>query len=88
MKYYEAVNYGKGFITHEDNERCYISGWPGNIWVTQGNSEWAVRVNAIEKTKEEAQALVDSAIDGEVYPIGHPEAGQQVIILLPEEQSC
>jgi hypothetical protein len=88
MKYYQAINYGKGFITHQDNERCYISGWPGDIWVTQTNDEWAQRVNADEKTKVEAQAIVDAAISGSVYPPGTPNAGQQVVIELPDYQSC
>jgi len=88
MKYYQAVNYGKGFIAHEDSERCYISGWPGDIWVTQENTEWAERVNAEEKTKEQAQDIVNLALLGTVYPPDHPEAGQQVVVLLPEEQSC
>ena len=88
MKYYQAVNYGKGFITHEDNERCYISGWPADIWITQLNDEWAQRVSATEKTKAEAQALVDAAIAGQVYPEGHPQAGEQVVVELPDYQSC
>lgn len=88
MKYYHAVNYGKGFITHEDNERCYISGWAGDIYVTETNNEWANRVNATENTKAEAQALVDAAIAGNVYPEDHPQAGEQVVIQLPDNQSC
>lgn len=59
MKYYTAINTGKGFITHEENESAHISGYPANVWVTE-NTSWATRVGAIEKTKEEAQALVDS----------------------------
>jgi len=88
MKYYHAVNYGKGFISHEDNERCYISGWPGDIYVTETNNEWAQRINATEKTKAEAQALVDAAIAGNVYPEDHPQAGEQVVVELPDYQSC
>jgi hypothetical protein len=88
MKYYFIENYGEGFITHEDNERCYISGWPGNIWATQSNGIWAQRVNALEKTKEEAQAIVDTALIGITYPPGFPNAGEQVIIVLPDNQSC
>jgi hypothetical protein len=88
MKYYQAINYGKGFITHQDSERCYISGWPADIWVTNTNDQWAQRVNATEKTRAQAQALVDAAIDGQLYPQDHPQAGQQVVITLPETQSC
>lgn len=61
MKYFVAENTGRGFITHEDNELAHIAGYPGNVWVTE-NTAWATRVGAIEKTKEEAQAIVDVAI--------------------------
>jgi hypothetical protein len=82
MAYYHAVNTGKGFITHEDNELAHVSGHPGDIWVTE-NSTWAARVGATEKTKEEAQALVDAAILGLLYPEGHENVGEQVVYTLP-----
>jgi hypothetical protein len=82
MAYYQAENTGIGFITHDDNETSHISSYPGNIWVTE-NTAWAQRVNAIEKTKEEAQALVDAELVGQVYPEIDELAGQQVIIILP-----
>lgn len=61
MQYYTAVNTGVGFITYEDNERSHISGYPGDVWVTEDNQIWADRVGAVAKTKEEAQAIVDAA---------------------------
>jgi hypothetical protein len=82
MAYYVAVNTGKGFITHEENESTHIAGYPGDVWVTE-NTTWASRVGAISKTKSEAQALVDAAISGSVYPEGHPQAGEQVVVTLP-----
>lgn len=82
MNYYYAVNTGKGFITHEENELAHISGYPGDVWVTE-NTSWATRVGAVQKTKEEAQLLVNAAIAGNVYPEGHPNEGQQVILILP-----
>lgn len=82
MAYYHAVNTGKGFITHADNESAHVAGYPGDVWVTE-NSTWATRVNATGKTKTEAQALVDAAISGSVYEEGHPNAGEQVVITLP-----
>jgi hypothetical protein len=82
MAYYVAVNTGKGFITHEENELAHIAGYPGDVWVTD-NATWASRVGAIEKTKEEAQTLVDAAISGSVYPEGHPNVGEQVVVTLP-----
>ena len=62
MQYFVAENTGKGFITHEDNQKSHISGFPGNVWVTENNQEWATRVGAVEKTKAEAQAIVDAEI--------------------------
>jgi hypothetical protein len=82
MHYYQATNTGVGFITHEDNETSHVSGYPAEIWVTE-NTTWATRVGAVEKTKEEAQALVDASIAGQVYPEGSEHAGQQVVITLP-----
>jgi hypothetical protein len=82
MAYYVAVNTGKGFITHEENESAHIAGYPGDVWVTE-NTTWASRVGATSKTKPEAQALVDAAILGSVYPEGHPNAGEQVVVTLP-----
>jgi hypothetical protein len=81
MKYFIAENTGKGFITHTDNETSHISGYPANVWVTE-NTVWALRINAVEKTKAEAQALVDAAIAGNVYPEGHPQAGEQIVVTL------
>jgi hypothetical protein len=82
MAYYQVENTGVGFITHEDNETSHIAGYPANIWITE-NTSWAERVNAIEKTKEEAQALVDAELNGQVYPEGHELEGQQVTLILP-----
>ena len=49
-KYYQTENTGKGFITHEDNELAHVSGYPGNVWVTE-NTAWAARHNLVEMTK-------------------------------------
>jgi len=82
MAYFQATNTGKGFITHAENEVAHVAGYPGDVWVTE-NSTWPFRVGAVSKTKVEAQALVDAAIAGQVYPEGHPNAGEQVILILP-----
>lgn len=82
MKYYIAENTGEGFVTHEDNELGHVSNYPSNIWVTE-NEAWAARVGAVEKTKEEAQAILDAELAGQVYPEGNPNEGEQVVILLP-----
>jgi len=82
MKYFIAANTGKGFITHQENEVAHVSGWPAEVWVTE-NDVWAARVGAVEKTKAEAQALIDAAIAGKVYLEGHPQEGEQVVVILP-----
>lgn len=81
MKYYQIENYGHGFITHEDNEQAHVSGYPGNIWVTE-NTAWAHRVGAFEKTKEEAQAIVDAAIAASYQPQleNEPQGPPQIIL--------
>jgi hypothetical protein len=40
-----------------------------DVWVTT-NSTWAARVGATEKTKAEAQLLVDNAVSGTYYMEG------------------
>ena len=76
--YYEKENTGKGFITHEDNELAHISGYPGNVWVTE-NTAWAVRHSLVEMNKVNAQTLVNTAISGSV----DEETGEQIVINLP-----
>ena len=76
-KYYQTENYGKGFITHDDNELGHVSGYPGNIWVTE-NTAWATRLNLVEITKLNAQTIVNTAISGSV-----DEDGNQIVINLP-----
>ena len=76
-KYYEKENTGKGFITHTDNELEHISGYPGNIWVTE-NTAWAARHSLAEMTKMTAQTIVNTAISGSV-----DEEGNQIVINLP-----
>lgn len=87
LKYYHATNSGKGFITFDDYRTGYIESHPGDIWTTE-NTTWATRVSATEKTLEEAQTLVDSAISGSVYNDDYPvEAlrGTQITYTLPTE---
>lgn len=82
MAYFVARNTGKGFITHEDNELAHVAGYPANVWVTT-NTAWAARVGAVEKTKEEAQNLVNAALAGKAYVAPHPQVGQQIVLTLP-----
>lgn len=79
LKYYQVENYGKGFITHQESETYHIAGYPGNIWVTK-NTTWADRVNAVEKTKQEAQDIVNAAVSSSFIS---PESTVPFQILLP-----
>ena len=78
MPYYYVQHTGKkGFVKHSDNEVSHVANYPGDVWVTSG-SAWASRVGAEEKTKAEAQALVDAAISG-----SNDEDGNQITMSLP-----
>ena len=83
MKYYTATYTGKGFITHEDNESSLVNGYPSaDVWLTD-NTDWAVRVGAVEITKEEAQALVDAKIAERVSKIGNSDEVIHIDVIVP-----
>ena len=82
MAYYQAENTGNGFITHYDNALAHVAGYPADIWVTE-NTAWAARVGAVEKTKEEAQALVDAELAGTAYPTEFFNPNEPVVVILP-----
>ena len=66
FNYCVATNTGKGFITHDDSRRFWISGQPGNVWVCTDCVEsrhWVARVNGTSKTKSEAQTIVTNAVN-------------------------
>ena len=70
-KYSVKENWGKivnndSFIRHEDRAMFHIEGFPGNVWLTDDNvyaQRWIGRVAGVEKTKAQAQAIVDGVID-------------------------
>jgi len=65
FNYCVATNTGKGFITHDDSRRFWISGYPGNVWVATDCVEsrhWVARNNGVSKTKAEAQTLVNTEV--------------------------
>ena len=76
-KYYQAENTGKGFITHGDQELAHMSGYPGDVWVTE-NTAWATRHGLVEMTILSAQTILNTAISGSV-----DEFGNQIVINLP-----
>ena len=77
--YGTATNTGKGFFTAEDRRNFFLRGYPGDVWVV-GNSEkgalWLAEKNGVEKTKAEAQAIVDAEVT----------AAQAAYDALPDEQ--
>ena len=65
MYYVVATNVGKGFVTHEDRQRFWIKGYPADVWVADNNGhayDWKERVGGVDKTKAEAQALIDTEV--------------------------
>ena len=63
--YGTAANTGKGFFTQEDRGNFFLKGYPDNVWVTSYNEKaalWFSAKNAVEKTKAEAQSLVDAVV--------------------------
>ena len=66
FNYCVATNTGKGFITHDDSRKFWVSGQPANVWVVTDTFDsrlWIARNNGVTKTKSEAQALVTAAVD-------------------------
>jgi len=81
MAYYYLIPTAGCLLETDEN----IQQYPGNIWVTD-NSSWVARTGAIEKTKEEAQIIVDSAISGLTFSNDHINEslrGQPLTISLP-----
>ena len=66
--YSVMTNTGKGFITHVDSRAFWIGGYPANVWVATDVREsrhWVARNNGVSKTKDQAQALVTTAVEAE-----------------------
>ena len=84
FNYWVVANSGKGFITHVDSRKFWISGYPGNVWVCDDipeSRDWGARNSAATKTKSQAQTIVDAAISGSYYMEG-PDSGSQVIVTI------
>ena len=65
-KYCVKENWGKSFFTHEERKQMYLAGHPGNVWVVDDNifgDQWLLKVEGTNKTKAEAQAIVDGEIE-------------------------
>ena len=63
--YGTATHTGKNFFTREDRLNFFLRGYPANVWVVGNNEKgalWLAEKNGVEKTKAEAQALVDAEV--------------------------
>jgi len=60
-----ATNTGKGFLTVNDRQKFFIRGYPADVWMignTVDGAMWLAEKNGVEKTKAEAQALIDAEV--------------------------
>jgi hypothetical protein len=60
-----ATNTGKGFFTAEDRRKFFLRGYPADVWMVGNNVDgamWLAEKNGVEKTKSEAQALIDAEV--------------------------
>ena len=63
--YGTASNTGKGFFTAQDRRDFFLRGYPADVWCIGNNVEgarWLAEKNGVEKTKSEAQALIDAEV--------------------------
>ena len=63
--YGTATNTGKGFFTAEDRRAFFLRGYPADVWMIGNNVDgamWLAEKNGVEKTKAEAQALIDADV--------------------------
>ena len=61
-----AENTGKGFFTAEDRRKFFLRGYPANVWMVGNNVDgamWLAEKGGREKTKAEAQALIDAEVE-------------------------
>ena len=76
-----AENTGKGFFTAEDRRKFFLRGYPANVWMVGNNVDgamWLAEKGAREKTKAEAQALIDAEV----------QAAQAEWDALPDEEKA
>ena len=63
--YGTSTNTGKNFFTRQNRLDFFLRGYPANVWVIGNNEKgalWLAEKNGVEKTKAEAQAIVDAEI--------------------------
>ena len=75
------TNTGKGFFTAEDRRAFFLRGYPAHVWVIGNNEKgacWMADKSGVEKTKSEAQALVNAEV----------QAAQATWDALPDEEKA
>ena len=68
FNYWVVENSGKGFITHVDSRKFWISGYPGNVWVCDDipeSRDWVARNSGSVKTKSQAQTIVTDIVEAQ-----------------------
>ena len=87
--YIVAENWGKGFITHQDNASFAPQGFPANVWSVPVNNRqanlWIAKVLGTVKTRAEAQALVDAEIDAAQAEYDALSEAEQALLTRPED---
>ena len=91
-----AENTGKGFFTAEDRRAFFLRGYPANVWMVGNNvngAMWLAEKGGREKTKAEAQALIDAegqaaqaewdALPDEEKAPANPTRTRPVDVILP-----
>lgn len=66
IKYVFVKNFGKNFINKEDKNNFHIKEIVTDLWEIEDNissQNWIIRVGALEKTKEEAQIIVNDHLN-------------------------
>ena len=88
-QYCVANNWGKGFITHEDNIKLKHTSFIGNIWRVPANNQdsfkWINNVGGTVKTHAEAQAIVDAEVaqkqaEWDAIPADDPRKQEEFLV--------
>jgi|TARA_B100000686_G_C16584641_1_gene860046 hypothetical protein len=83
-----AENTGKGFFTAEDRRKFFLRGYPANVWMVGNNVDgamWLAEKGAREKTKAEAQALIDADVQAAQAQYDALSAEEQALRQRPDD---
>jgi hypothetical protein len=83
-----AENTGKGFFTAEDRRKFFLRGYPANVWMVGNNVDgamWMAEKGAREKTKAEAQALIDADVQAAQAQYDALSAEEQALRQRPDD---